>query len=151
MRTLAFTFSTNDLEYVVLEWTKENPILHSKKRISLPANYDTPQTTSWFETQLELLLNNIQPERVTYRLSIMKVTNAYVSNVYYWQGILNLLCHKRNIPITHTSPSSIKASKFGQPKETNLTRYIENLLGKQTAPWDKWIKDTALIALINLQ
>ena len=72
------------------------------------------------------------------------------SNVFYAQSILNLLSHKKGIPISHISPSSITASKFDQPKGTNLITFIENLLGNQTAPWDKGIKNTTLIALINL-
>ena len=150
MTTIAFTFSTNDLEYVVLTGTKANPVLHSKGKILLPANHDIPQTVAWFETELELLLNNIKPDKVSYRLTIMKVTNNYVSNVFYGQSILNLLSHKKGIQISHTSPASITASKFNQAKGTNLSAYIEVLLGKQPAPWDKGIKDTALIALINL-
>lgn len=150
MTTIAFTFSTNDFEYVVLSGTKSNPTLNSKGKILLPANYDIPQTTSWFETELELLLNNILPDKVCYRLTIMKVTNIYVSNVFYGQGVLNLLCHKMHISINYTSPSSITTNKFNQPKGTNLTVYLESLLGKQPSPWDKGIKDTALIALINL-
>lgn len=102
MATIAFTFSTNDFEFVTLTGTKANPILHSKGKILLPANHDIPQTVAWFETELELLLNNIQPDNVSYRLTVMKVTNNYVSNVYYGQGILNLLCHKKNIQISHT-------------------------------------------------
>ena len=150
MTTIAFTFSTNDFEYVVLTGTKLNPVLDSKGKILLPMNHDIPQTVGWFETQLELLLNNIQPDKVSYRLTIMKVTNNYVSNVFYGQAILNLLCNKKGIQISHTSPSSITATKFNQPKGTNLSIYIENLVGKQPTPWDKGIKDTALIALINL-
>ncbi len=150
MITIAFTFSTNDFEYVALEGNKTSPFLKSKGKISLPTNHDIPETVAWFETQLELLLNDIQPQNVSYRLTVMKVTNSYVSNVYYGQAILNLLCHKKNIQISHTSPASITSSKFNQPKNTNLSIYIESLLGKQPAPWDKGIKDTALIALINL-
>ena len=110
MTTIAFTFSTNDFEYVALTGTKANPKLHSKGKILLPANYNIPQTVAWFENELELLLNSIQPDNVSYRLTVMKVTNSYVSNVYYGQGILNLLCHKKNIQISHTSPSSITAN-----------------------------------------
>lgn len=150
MTTIAFTFSTNDFEYVALTGTKANPTLHSKGKILLPANHDIPETVAWFETELELLLNNIKPDKVSYRLTVMKVTNNYVSNVYYGQGILNLLCHKKSIQISHTSPSSITVNKFNQPKGTNLSVYVEGLLGKQPSPWDKGIKDTALIALINL-
>lgn len=150
MTTIAFTFSTNDFEYVVLTGNKINPGLHSKGKILLPANHDIPQTVAWFETELELLLNNIQPDKVSYRLTIMKVTNSYVSNVFYGQAILNLLCHKKSIQISNTSPASITVSKFNQPKGTNLITYIESILGKQPAPWDKGIKTTALIALIDL-
>ncbi|MES2652712.1 MAG: hypothetical protein V4663_13300 [Bacteroidota bacterium] len=150
MTSIAFTFSMNDLEYVALTGTKDNPRLHSKGKILLPANHNIPQTVAWFETELELLLNNINPDHVSYRLTVMKVTNNYVSNVFYGQGILNLLSYKKGIAITHISPISITASKFNQPKGTNLPTYIESLLGKLPAPWDKGIKDTALMALINL-
>jgi hypothetical protein len=150
MTTIAFTFSTNDFEFVTLTGTKAIPILHSKGKIVLPTNYDIPQTVAWFETELDLLLNNIKPDSVSYRLTVVNVTNSYVSNVYYGQGILNLLCHKKSIRISHTSPSSITPNKFNQPQGTNLSAYIEGLLGKQPSPWDKGIKDTALIALKNL-
>ncbi len=148
MTTIAFTFSTNDFQYIVLTGTKLNPVLHAKGKIVLPAKLDIPQTTAWFETELELLLNNIQADKVNYRLTVMKVTNKYVSNVFYGQAILNLLCHKKGIQISHISPSSITHAKFNQPKGTNLIAYIESLLGKQPAPWDKGIKTTALMALI---
>lgn len=150
MTSIGFTFSTNDLEFVALTGTKQSPALHSKRKILLPTNYDIPQTAAWFESELELLLNGIKPDIVSYRLSIMKVTNRYVSNVYYGQGILNLLCSKRGIKISYTSPISLTESKFNQPKGTNLHLYIENLLGKQQKPWDKGIKDTSLIALKEL-
>lgn len=151
MATIAFTFSTNDFEYVVLTGTKANPILHSKGKILLPANYNIPQTVAWFEIELQLLLNNIALDMVCYRLTVMRVTNNYVSNVYYGQGILNLLCSKMNIKITYNSPSSITAKKLNQPKGSDLIAYVESLFGKQPSPWDKGIKETALIALINLQ
>jgi len=150
MTTVAFTFSTNDFEYIVLTGTKLNPVLHSKGKVVLPANHNIPQAVAWFETELELLLNNIQPDKVNYRLTVMKVTNNYVSSVFYGQAILNLLCHKKSIEISHISPSSITVTKFNQPKGTNLQTYIQGLLGKQPAPWNKGIKTTALMALIIL-
>lgn len=150
MTAIAFTFSTNDFEYVVLTGTKLAPILHSKGKIVLPANHDIPQKVAWFETELELLLNNINPDTVNYRLTVMRVTNTYVSNVYYGQAILNLLCHKKNIQVSNISPSSITVTKFNKPKGTNLTTYIEGLLGDQPAPWNKGIKTTALMALTLL-
>lgn len=115
MPKLAFTFSSTGLYYVHLTGTKANPTLGSKAKITLPANYTVSQTVAWFETQLELLLNNINPSTVSYKLTINNVTNSMVQNCYYGQAVLNLLCHKRGIPIAHTSPSSIVVSKFGLP------------------------------------
>lgn len=63
MTTIAFTFSTNDFEYVTLTGTKTNLILHFKGKVLLPANHNIPQTVTLFETQLELLLSTIQPYR----------------------------------------------------------------------------------------
>ncbi|AYZ36860.1 hypothetical protein EGY07_15440 [Chryseobacterium indologenes] len=147
--TIAFTFTTNDFEYVALEGPMDQPILRTKGKIVLPTNYTVPQTVEWFENELELLLNNLRPNTVNYRLTINNVTNNYVSNVYYGQAILNLLCQKKGIEIFHVAPASIKPGKFNLPKETNVINYIEGLLGNQSAPWDKSIKTTALMALMT--
>jgi len=151
MTTIAFTFSTNDFEYVVLTGTKLNPVLHSKGKIALPTADGIPQLVAWFETELELLLNAIKPDQVNYKLTVMKITNKYVSSVFYGQAILNLLCHKKSIEVSHLSPASITVTKFNQPKGTDLHVYLENLLGKQPSPWNKGIKTTALMALILLK
>jgi hypothetical protein len=147
MTTLSFTFSTNGLYYVALSGTKGNPTFHSKDKITLPANYTVPQTTAWFENQLELLINAIQPDRVSYKLTINNVTNNMVQNCYYGQSILNLICHKKVIDISHTSPSAIVGSKFGLPKNADLHQYIDQLIGTHPPYWDGKMKDTALIAL----
>lgn len=150
MTSLSFTFTSNAFYYSVLTGTKPTPIFHSKNKIALPANYDIPQTVAWFEAQLELLLNNIQPNVVSYKLTINNVTHNYVSSVYYGQAILNLWCHKKGIAITHVSPSAIVASKFNQPKNTNLHTYLDNLVGAHPPYWDKTMRDTTLIAQIQL-
>ncbi|HET6226101.1 MAG TPA: hypothetical protein VFF27_07460 [Bacteroidia bacterium] len=150
MKTLAFTFSTNGLYYVSLSGTKTQPIFHSKDKIILPANHTVPQTVGWFENQLEILLNSIQPDSVSYKLTINNVTNNMVQNCYYGQSILNLICHKKVINLTHTSPSAIVPSKFGLPKNSDLHAYIDQLIGTHPPYWDAKMRDTALIALILL-
>lgn len=150
MTSIAFTFTSSDIDYSVLTGTKDNPVLHSKGKLILPANHNVPQTVEWFETELNLLLNNANPDHVSYKLTINNVTNNYVSNVYYGQAILNLLCTKKNISINHISPSSIKPGKLNLSKNTNLLAHIEKLFGKQGAPWDKGMKETTIIALMNL-
>jgi hypothetical protein len=150
MKVLSFTFTSSDFEYALLSGSQSSPILELKQKILLPTNYNVPNLAGWFETQLDLVLNTSSPDLVSYRLTINNVTNDYVSRVYYGQAILNLLCSKRSIDIHHTSPVSIKPSKLGLTKEINLHQHLESLLGKQPAPWDKSMRDTILIALINL-
>jgi hypothetical protein len=147
---IAFTFTSNDIYYVSLTGTRATPNFNSKAKIALPTNYDTPQTVAWFETQLELILNTLKPDKVSYKLTINNVSNNYVSNVYYGQAILNLLCHKKGISIRHTSPASIVVGKFNQPRGTDLHVYLNELIGSHPPFWDKTMKDTALIALIQL-
>ena len=126
------------------------PAFNSKEKIVLPGNYSIPETVAWFETQLELILDNLQPDSVSYKLTINNVTNNFVSGVYYGQAVLNLLCHKKGIPIEHTSPSAIVPSKLNQPKGTDLHAYLDTTIGSHPPYWDKVMKDTALIALLQL-
>jgi hypothetical protein len=148
--TLALTFTSNCFYYVCLQGSRTLPEFHKKEKILLPENYTIPETVAWFETQLELILDNLKPVSISYKLTINNITNNYVSCVYYGQGILNLLCHKKGIQISHTAPSAIVPSKFNQPKGSNLHNYLDNLIGIHPPHWDKVMKDTALIALIQL-
>ncbi len=59
MKSIAFTFTSSDIDYAVLTGTKAQPTLHLKGKLVLPANHDIPQTVQWFETELDLLLNNV--------------------------------------------------------------------------------------------
>lgn len=131
-------------------WDKNIPVFNSKDKIALPTNFDIPQTVDWFNTQLNLILNNLNPDKVSYKLTINNVSNNYVSNVYYGQAILNLLCYQKGIQIGHTSPSSIVASKFNQPKGFDLHAYLTGQIGNHPPYWDKAMKDTALITLLQL-
>lgn len=150
MTTLSFTFSSTGLYYVALTGTKQDPALVTKGKIALPANHTPAQLTGWYENQLKMLLNGHHPDKVSYKLSVSRVTNKMVHLTYYGQAVLNLLCHKDNIAINHTSSSAIVPSKFGQSKETNLQTYINERIGSHPPHWDATMKDTALMALIIL-
>lgn len=145
---LAFTFTTNHIYYVAISGTEDAPVLNKKEKIALPINNSIPDMVGWFETQLESIIQTLNPNIISYKLTINNVSNNYVSNVYYGQAILNLLCNKRGICIKYTSPSSIVASKFHQPKGADLYEYLDKLIGSHPPYWDKTMKDTALIALM---
>ena len=150
MTTIGFNFTSSDIYFVVVDGTINAPNFISKNKISLPANHSVPETVDWFENELIAILNNINPDKVSYRLTINNVTNNYVHCVYYAQSVLNLLCHKRQISICHTSPASVKPNKFNQPNGTNLETYIDNVLGTHPPHWNKNMRNSALVAILQL-
>lgn len=150
MTTIGFNFTSSDIYYVAVSGTLNAPTFIAKNKISLPANFDVPTTVDWFENELTAIINNINPDQVSYRLTINNITNKYVQNVYYGQAILNLLCHRQQIGICHTSPASVKPGKFNQPKETNLKNYVDNVLGTHPPHWNNNMRNSALVALLQL-
>ncbi len=150
MTAIGFNFTSSDIYYVAVDGTLNTPNFVTKNKISLPANHSIPETVDWFENELTAILNNVNPDKVVYRLTINNVTNNYVSSVYYAQAILNLLCHKKQIEINYCSPASVKPTKFNQPNGTNLENYVDNVLGAHPPHWNKNARNSALIAILQL-
>ena len=150
MTTIGFNFTSSDMYFVAVDGTLNAPNFIAKNKISLPANYSVPETVDWFENELTALLNTYNPDKVSYRLTINNVKNNYVQNVYYAQAILNLICHKRQIEICHTSPSSVKPGKFNKPNGTNLENYVDNVLGTHPPYWNRNMRNSALVAILQL-
>lgn len=150
MTAIGFNFTSSDIYYVVVDGTLNAPNFVLKNKISLPANHSIPETVDWFENELTAILNNVNPDKIVYRLTINNVTNNYVSSVYYAQAILNLLCHKQQIDISHCSPASVKPRKFNQPAGTNLENYVDGILGTHPPHWNKNMRNSALIAILQL-
>lgn len=150
MTTIGFNFTSSDIYLVVVDGTINTPNFKLKNKIILPANHTIPELVDWFENELTAVLNNVNPDKVSYRLTINNVTNSYVYSVYYAQSILNLLCHRRQISICHTSPASVKPNKFNQPNGTNLETYVDNVLGTHPPHWNKNMRNSALVAMLQL-
>ena len=150
MTTIGFMFSVGNLYYTALSGTKASPQFEERNKLTLPANYDIPQLAEWYETQLDLILNNLAPTQVNYKLSINNVSNNTVQKVYFGQGILTLLCKKKGIGVSNISPLSIVPTNFSLPKTTNLSTHIDSLIGTHPPHWDSNMRDCALISLILL-
>jgi len=147
---IAFTFTSSSISYVVLNGTKTSPVFICNGKLNLPTNLSVSQLVVWFEEELNNVLDNEIVDEAMFKLTVNNVSNAYVSNVFYGQAILNLLCEKRKIPITYVAPSSVVVGKFDQPKGTDLHLYLTELIGSHPPFWDKTMRDTALIALLYL-
>jgi len=150
MTTIGFNFTSSDIFYVAVSGSLNAPVFVEKNKISLPVNFNVSERVDWFENELTAILNKINPDKVSYRLTINNVTNKYAQSVYYAQAILNLICHKKQIDIVHTSPASVKPNKFNQPNGTNLELYVDNTLGTHPPHWNKNMRNSALVALLQL-
>lgn len=150
MKTIGFNFTTSAIYFVAVEGTLNNPNLLLKNKILLPENHSVSELTEWFKSEISAILNNVNPDKVSYRLTINNVSNKYVFHVYYGQAILNLICNNKKIDIIHTSPASITVGKFNQPKDTNLQDYVDNVLGTHPPYWNKDMRNSALISILQL-
>jgi len=150
MKTLAFNFTSSHIYLVVLSGDNDNPTLAFKDRLNLPENLDPSGLAQWFENQIEAILNNQEPNKIVYNLSINNVKYKYVHNVYFAQAITNLLAKKRNIDIAYMAPNAITNSKFGLAKGDSLPDYLDGKIGAHPPHWNKNMRNASLMALLNL-
>jgi hypothetical protein len=145
MRALGVNFNQNDLRYVTLEKGSTEVSLISKDKLVYP-KLDVPSLMEWFETQLNLLIDEHEPVKVGYKISLNLGTIKQIQQSCYPQAILNLIGKKRALPIFHWSSQGINATKFGEPNSTDVYSYVDSKLGAHPPYWDKPTKDALLTA-----
>jgi Holliday junction resolvasome RuvABC endonuclease subunit len=150
MKNIGFNFTTNDFRYAVIEKDGVNLNLIEKNRIVYPKSMSISELTGWFETQINLLLNKHNPDKVGYKISLSLTSTKSIQNSIYPLGILNLSCHKKGIPIKHYTSQGINATKFGLKKKDSIYDYVDKNLGKYPPYWDKQTKDALLTAWFQL-
>jgi Holliday junction resolvasome RuvABC endonuclease subunit len=150
MKTIGFNFTKNDLRFCVLDGQTNPPSIIEKNKIVYPNNMDTADLMEWFETQLSLIIDKHKPDRVSHKISINLTTLEQIKSSCYPQAILNLITKKKNISINSYSSQAINATKFGQPKKTDVFSYIDSIIGTHPPYWDKATKEAVLVAWFNL-
>ena len=150
MKNIGFNFTTNDFRYAVIEKFNDQLTLVEKNKIVYPKSMSISELTGWFETQIDLLLNKHNPDKVGYKISLALTATRPIQNSIYPLGILNLSCHKKNIPILHFTSQGINATKFGLTKKDNVFEYVDNIIGKHPPYWDKPTKSALLTAWFQL-
>ncbi|KFJ93325.1 hypothetical protein JF55_01155 [Pseudomonas sp. 1-7] len=146
MTNIGFNFTTNDFRYCVLAKDGESISLLEKDKIAYPKALDTVSMSGWLETQICLLLDKHTPNCVGYKLPLTLSATKPIQNSLFPLGVLNLCCHKRNIPTSHFTSQGINATKFGLPKKHDVYAYVDEHLGSHPPYWDKPTKDAALVA-----
>lgn len=150
MKALGMNFTQNDLRYSVLDNSSDPPTILGKQKIVYPTG-DVPSLMEWFETQLNLIIDKHHPETIGYKVSLTLSTIKQIQHSCYPQAILNLIAKRRNIEIVQYTPQGINATKFGQPKTTDVYEYINSAIGTHPPYWDKATKDSVLVAWFNFK
>ena len=146
MINIGFNFTTNDFRYCVVEKDNDELSLLEKNRIVYPKSKGVVEQCGWLETQICLLLDNHSPNGVGYKLPLVLKSTKSIQNSIFPLGILNLCCHKKNIPATHFTSQGINATKLGLTRNDNVYAYVDSVIGKHPPYWDKPTKDALLTA-----
>ncbi|MCH8536071.1 MAG: hypothetical protein LAT51_13455 [Flavobacteriaceae bacterium] len=149
MKALGFNFTKNDFRYCGLSDDNNPPEIIEKDKIILP-DYSVVDLMEWFETELTLIIDRIQPDVISHKVSNQLKTIDQIQQSCYPQAILNLIAKKKGLNINSYTPQGINATKFGQPKKTDVYKHIDPIIGVHKPYWDKATKDAVLVAWFNL-
>ncbi len=149
MRVIGIHIATGQFRYSVLEGTKAAPILISKDRLLTPDPQNAPALMDWYDTQFSLILDQTQPNRIAYRLTLEPTKDQLVTSSFPL-GILNLLAHRRTLPITGYVARNYVASRLGLAKGTDIYTYCDSVFGSHPPYWDKNQKHSVIAAWFEL-
>lgn len=150
MRALGFVFHSAEFYVVTLEGTKSQPRFISSKRILFPKGLEVPNLTPWVEEQLNLLIADLRPTHIAYKLTAALPKHQQIFNIYFSLAILNLLAAKSKIAIKPVAPISIRPQALGLAKGTNWAQHINTVIGQHPPHWDSTAIEAAMIALMQL-
>jgi Holliday junction resolvasome RuvABC endonuclease subunit len=149
MKAVGFNFAKNEFNFAVLQKTTNAPTIIEKNKIVLP-NLETDELMEWFETQISLIIDKHNPDIISHKISITLSSLDQIKSSCYPQGILNLIAKKKGIKINSFSSQGINATKFGEPKKTDVYKYIDPIIGMHKPYWNKAMKDAILVAWFNI-
>jgi len=149
MRVLGFNLQKGHIRYSVLEGTKDAPILVEKNRHKVITASSTSDLMDWFETTFDSLISRVMPDKIAYRLAL-EPRKAQISYLTFPYAILNLIVHKKNLPITEYTSRNFVPSKFGLDKKTDIYNYCDTIFGMNPPYWDKAQKYSLIAAWLEL-
>jgi hypothetical protein len=149
MDVLGFNLQKGEIRFSLLTGTKQVPRLVEKGR-HLVIDEATPQLMDWFESTFDSIITRTSPDRIAYRLSL-EPTKSQIQYLTFPYAILNLLAHRKKIEIYEYVTLNFTASKFGQPKGTNVYEYCTKVFGEHPPHWDKNQQNSILAAWLTLK
>lgn len=149
MRVIGIHIAKGQLRYSVLEGTKAAPVLVTKVRLLTPDPRNAPALMDWFDTQFSLILNQSTPNRIAYRLTLAPKKDQLLTSSFPL-GILNLLAHRRTLPITGYVAGNYVASRLGLAKGTDIYAHCDSVFGAHPPYWDTNQKHSVIAAWFEL-
>lgn len=149
MRVMGVHIAKGQLFYAILEGTKSNPVLVKKDRLVTVDPKNVPQLMDWYETTFARLVSQHGPKRISYRLTLdPKKEQLFTSE--FPLGVLNLLAHRKSIPIVAYTARAFVPSKLGLAKETDIYAECDTRFGDNPPYWNDFQKHAVLAAWFEL-
>jgi hypothetical protein len=150
MNVLGIHVAKNYLRYALLNGTKKSPKIIEKDRLPTTDPSNVPALMDWYESNLVRLLDSLKPDKIAYRLTLdLKKEQLFTS--IFPLGILNLLAHKKGIPIKEYTPRSFVPSKLNMHRRADIYEECDNYFGKLPPYWDNSQKNAVLAAWFELK
>lgn len=150
MTVLGIHIATNQMRYAVLDGTKAAPQLLGKDRLLTPDPKHVPALMDWFDSQYVRLLDQYTPQRIGCRLTLAPKKGQLFTSCFPF-GVLYLLAHKRNIPVTPYVSGNYVASRLNLPKGTDIYTHCDTVFGEHPPYWDDNQKHAVLAAWFELE
>lgn len=149
MKILGIHLAKSQLRYAVLDGSVDSPTLLAKGRLVTVDPANVPALMDWFDTQFRALLDQHQPDKIAYRLTL-DPTKVQLFTSEFPLGILNLHAHQRGLPIVSYTPRSFVGSKLDLKKGADLSAHIDAVFGTHPPYWDNNQKYAILAAWFEL-
>ncbi len=149
MKVIGIHIATGQLRYSVLEGSKASPTLVAKEKMLTTDPKNAPPLMDWYESQFNLIFDQHSPDRIAYRLTLAPKKDQLVTSSFPL-GVLNLLAHRRNLPITAYVSGNFVASRLSLPKGTDIYTHCDQVFGNNPPYWDKNQKHSVLVAWFEL-
>jgi hypothetical protein len=150
VKVLGLHIATGQLRYTLLEGTKAAPTLIAKDRLLTTDPSRVAELMDWYEKQFIQLLNQHIPDRIAYRLTLAPKKSQLFTSCFPY-GILYLLAHHRNIPVSPYVSANYVASRLGLLKGADIYAHCDHVLGLHPPYWDINQKHSVLAAWFELE
>lgn len=153
MRVLGFNLQSNQLRFVTLEGSKDQPSYVDGRKLVNNGAANTQALMNWYNDNFQRIITEQEPDIIGYRVSLFDVKLEQISRFYYPYGILNSLCHSTGNDLKELSSKKVSKKypqSFGLPKDADLYKECGRLL-PELNPKDLPQKDAALTAWYLLE